>query len=416
MADAELKAAGDLAAEYVDKVFTSTVQGVHEAISGRAFGVLGENASAARVTHDTVSRGVYGAIRLGGQGLAGAIGAISKTVGGEDDARTISESRFGRATQAAVNGLIGDRLAAEGNDLAIEMSLRLPGRDLAIERGALADAFDPPRRRLVVFVHGLCEGEEGWWLGTRSDPENDGPAPKTYGQRLDEDLGFSPVYLRYNSGLHISENGRCLSWLLEKLRREWPLPVDEIAIVGHSMGGLVARSACQEAEEAGREWLRHVSHVVCLGAPNTGSWLEKVVHVGTGAMRRVPEVKPLADFFELRSDGIRDLRFGYVRDQDWALGEGEVDSEGLFDRSQPLAPVEGVEYHFVSSSLATGERHPLNSLFGDLLVRRESATGPRTADGQPIGDARHAEGVGHFQLLNSPPIYGYLHEWLGGER
>ena len=118
-------------------------------------------------------------------------------------------------------------------------------------REDLEAAFEENTDRLVVFVHGLCETEEAWWLGTRADPAADAPAPRTYGARLRDDLGFSPLYLRYNSGLHISENGRRLSWLLEELCREWPVEVRELALVGHSMGGLVARSACHEAADGG---------------------------------------------------------------------------------------------------------------------------------------------------------------------
>lgn len=414
MPDHELKAAGELAAEFADRALVRPIQSVHEGIAGRAFalaGLAGGSAEPSRSVHDAIARAVYASIRAGAAGIGMAIGAGARFVGGEEERTTLSDSGLGRGLQAAVNGLIGDELAERDHELAIEMAVRLPGRDVPVEREALAAAFEHVTGRIVVFVHGLCEGEEAWWMGTRADPDVGAgePAPRTYGQRLRDELGFTPLYLRYNSGLHVSTNGRSLSWLLEELCREWPVAVEEIALVGHSMGGLVARSACHEAEDARREWLRHASHVVCLGSPNTGSWLEKVVHVGTSAMRRAPETRGIADFFDLRSAGIRDLRFGYLRDDDWLDADAD---EWLTDRSEPLAPVPGVSYHFVSASLTAGVRHPLGTLVGDVLVRRESASGPRTPDGTPAGDSRHVPGASHFHLLNHPEVYAHLRDWL----
>ena len=416
MPDHELKAAGELAAEFADRALISPIEAVHTGVAERVFSLVGRagvSAEPSRLAHDRITAGVYGAIRRGAQGFGVAIGAGARFVGGEEERTTLSDSGFGRGLQAAVNGLIGDQLADRDHQLAIEMAVRLPGRDVEVEREALEAAFERVTGRIAIFVHGLCEGEEAWWMGTRADPDvADGdPAPRTYGQRLRDDLDFTPLYLRYNSGLHISTNGRALSWLIERLCREWPVAVEEVALIGHSMGGLIARSACHEAEEAGRLWLERATHVVCLGSPHSGSWLEKVVHVGTIAMRRAPETRGIADFFDLRSDGIRDLRFGYLRDDDWL--EADAD-EWLEDRSQPLAPVPGVSYHFVSGSLARGPRNPLGHLLGDVLVRHESAAGPRTPDGTPAGDHRHVHGASHFHLLNHPDVYEHVREWLSG--
>jgi pimeloyl-ACP methyl ester carboxylesterase len=262
---------------------------------------------------------------------------------------------------------------------------------------------------LAIFVHGLCETEEAWWWGTKADPGAPESAPRTYGQRLRDDLGFTPLYLRYNTGLHISENGRRLSWLLEQLCREWPVPVEEFSIIGHSMGGLVARSACHEADEEGRAWIDHAAHVICLGSPNAGSWLEQIVDVGGRAFSRVPEVKPFADFLELRSVGIKDLRFGCLRDEDW-LDRDAGKAKG--NHPEPLAPVPGVSYHFVSGGLGASERHPLGAVFGDVLVRRASAAGPVGPDGKPHGDTRHVQGASHFHLLNHPDTYHCIRDWL----
>ncbi len=408
MPDSELKALGELAGRYADEALLSPIQGVHSAISDRVFGILGDGL--AKRSHDAVSAGVYGALRLGGKGAGAAISAAGRVAGGTEERTAVSNSGFGRGAQAAINGLIGDRLEDEGSPLAVRMALRLPNRDVECTRESIHEAFERTTPRLAIFLHGLCETEEAWWTGTRADPSAEGPRPRTYGQKLRDDLGFSPLYLRYNSGLHISENGRRLSWLLEELCREWPGGVEEVALIGHSMGALVARSACHEAAEAERGWVRDTKHVICLGAPNTGSWLEKIVNVGGATFKRVPEVKPFVDFLELRSDGIRDLRFGYLRDEDWLDRDRD---EPLRNHSAPLAPVPGIGYHFVSGCLTASERHPLAALFGDVLVRKASAAAPLGPDGKPHGDSKHVQGASHFHLLNHPQTYEHIREWLG---
>lgn len=409
MPDSELKALGELAGRYADEALLSPVQGVHSAISERVFTVVSGGSGVVKRAHDAASAGVYGALKLGGKGAGAAISAAGRVAGGAEERTTISDSGLGRGAQAAINGLIGDRLEEGGSPLAVRMALRLPHRDVECTRESIEAAFERTTPRLAIFVHGLCETEEAWWLGTKADPDAEEPAPRTYGQKLRDDLDFSPLYLRYNTGLHISENGRRLSRLLEELCREWSVEVQEVAVIGHSMGALVARSACHEAVEEGRAWVGRTKHVICLGAPNTGSWLEKVVNVGGAAFKRIPETKPFVDFLELRSDGIRDLRFGYLRDEDWLDKDRD---EPLRNHSSPLAPVPGIGYHFVSGCLTSSERHPLAAAIGDVLVRKASAASPLGPDGKPHGDSRHVQGASHFHLLNHPRCYGHIREWL----
>lgn len=400
----ELLALGELAGEYADRALTSTVEGIHAAIANRSFKASGAVAGPARVGHDAISSGVYGAIRAGTKSAARAAAAIAAVRGANRDEH-FSDSRFGSGSLAAINGLIGDRLAEERSELAFELRLRHRGCDVEVEREALARAFPQAGPRLAVFIHGLCEDEEAWGRG-----EGEVRAGSTYGAQLLRDGGWSPLFVRYNSGLRIAANGRELSWLLDALRREWPVAVSEIALIGHSMGGLLARSACHEAEANERPWLEETSHVICLGAPNKGSWLEKIVNVGGWSMAKLPEARPLADFLNLRSIGIRDLRFGYIGDSDWA--GRDPDELHLRDAGEPLEPVAGVEYHYVSGSLATSPRHPLSALFGDSLVAPRSAAGPRLPVGALASQSEHLPGVSHFRLLNDPRVYELIRGWL----
>ena len=138
---------------------------------------------------------------------------------------------------AAVNGLFGDELAHRGSSLAIPMSLRTrDGQEVSPERKALATTLPQISGRLCVLVHGLMSTESVWGFPGRPD--------LTYGELLARDRGLTPLYVRYNTGRHISTNGRELASMLRTLVAEWPVRVREIALIGHSMGGLVVRSAC----------------------------------------------------------------------------------------------------------------------------------------------------------------------------
>ena len=165
----------------------------------------------------------------------------------------LSTTPHGSALIAAVTGLRGDALEAEGSPLCEPMALRVDGEPVALDADSLRTAFPDATPRVVVFVHGLMTTEFSWWLGGR----------EPYGARLARELDCTPVYLRYNTGRHISENGRSLSELIEELVAAWPVEAEQIALVGHSMGGLVARSACCHASEDGAELgaTRHAQRV-----------------------------------------------------------------------------------------------------------------------------------------------------------
>src|SRR5687768_15734678 len=202
---------------------------VHEAIAARVFGSLGAGSAPARVAHDAIARGVYASLR-GAAGAAGHVADRALRRRDPGDGRPLSATPRGALALAVVSGLIGDVLEREGSDLHEPMALRLRGRVVAPRPEALAAAYPAATPRLVVFVHGLMETEHAWRLGGRP----------SYGARLAGDLGCSPLDVRYNTGRHISHNGRSLADLLEEVVAAWPVEVERIALVGHSMGGLVA--------------------------------------------------------------------------------------------------------------------------------------------------------------------------------
>lgn len=329
---------------------------VHRAIADRAFRV----ASPAKALHDGISGAVYasvaGAAALVGHGAAAAV---------RD--RPVSDTPRGAAVLAVLNGLRGDALEPP---LAMPMTLRAGGE---------------PMPRLAVFVHGLFESEHAWRYGG-------GP---TYGERLE---GFTPVWVRYNSGRHVSENGRALAEELGRLVAGWPVEVEEIALIGHSMGGLVARSACH----AGGDWTRAVTHIVSLGSPHTGAPLEAAVHYAAAALGVAPETRPFSRFLRRRSSGIRDLRRGSLVDEDWQGRDPEA-LRAAACREVPL--LDGVRHCFVSATVTRDARHPVARVIGDWLVLEASAS-------HRAQEALHVGGAHHLALLNHPKVYERLSEWL----
>ena len=56
-----------------------------------------------------------------------------------------------------------------------------------------------------------------------------GTARRTTAAGSRRSAGWTPVYVRYNTGRRISENGRSLAELLEETVADWPVDVEEIA-------------------------------------------------------------------------------------------------------------------------------------------------------------------------------------------
>lgn len=398
----ELRALSALAFEELGG-FPGAIRDMHLGIARRAFRGVGPAAGPVQVIHDAISRGVYDGIALGAARLGRAADAALEREGiGED--LELSATRGGSALIAALNGLIGDRLERAESDLHQSTSLRVAGEIVAPDADPLRAAFADPSGRLVVFLHGLM-GTEFYWEWGASHPGD------SYGARLAEDLGCTPLYLRYNSGLHVSENGRTVAALLEQVVQAWPVPVREIALVGHSMGGLVARSACHQASESGQRWTARVRHVITLGTPHLGAPLEQGAHVAAAALHLLPETRMFANFLRRRSAGIRDLRHGSLVDEDWR-GRDPDALRAAACKEVPL--LAGAIHCFVSATITRSPRHPLGRLLGDTLVLVPSATGRGRTRRIPF-EAEHGHHIGpthHLALLNHPEVYEHLRAWL----
>jgi len=384
---------------------TTQVQEMHEGIARRVWRAVGPAAEPVRFAHDQFSRRAYSAARGLTRGLVrGGVQALSAAQ--PAGAGSIERTAAGRAVVGALNGMWGDTLTRRHNRLALKMTLRHAGSDVEPTPAGLAGAYPQATPRLAVFIHGLCETDDAWMLG--------GARHVPYGFRLQAELGYTPLYVRYNTGLHISENGRQLAKLLDELTAAWPTEVHEIALVGHSMGGLVSRSACHYSD--GCEWCPKVRHVFTLGAPHLGAPLEQATHAASAVFARLPETRTLlATPLNLRSVGIKDLRYGSLLDECWP----DQDSDAFLRKSSGDVPfLRTANHYFVGATLSREPDSLAGRIVGDLLVLRASAWAQRRGErlNFPIEHYRHVGGANHFELLNHPAIYEQMRRWMAPRR
>lgn len=382
--------------ESADRLVVGTVRDVHRAVARRAFTANRmAGFTAPERVHDQVSDAVYGGLSsLCEVGSRAARELASRGVG-----PPLERHAAGRTMVAAVNGLIGDELRRDDDPHAVTMAVRHDGEDLAISPYSVGQRFRGAGGHLVVFLHGLCESDDSWQLRRAK-------VGSTYPQRIAAETDGVPVVLRYNTGLHISENGVHLAAILHQLMEAWPVPVTRISFVGHSMGGLVARAAIAHGLAHRQIWPGLTTTVVCLGTPHTGAPLEKAVFVGSHLLRMTPYTAPFSAVLDTRSGGIHDLRHGYIDAADW-YGR-DLTRQWGYDR-QAAAPLPHATFHFVAATLGQGLRSPL----GDWFVTYHSAIGS-TKTGSVVEGATHVHnpGVDHFALLNHPEVGDHLVTWL----
>jgi pimeloyl-ACP methyl ester carboxylesterase len=343
---------------------TGIVESMHHTIASRP-NIVG-SVPEGRTTGITglVYRAVRGTTRAVGWSLDTLLSALPHNAG------TATSQR--EALVAALNGVWGDHLAATSNPLAIRMSLQRAGGSAT--------------GRVLVLVHGLAMNHLQW---TRDD--------HNHGDTLARDLGLTPLYLHYNSGRHVAHNGREFSSLLDRTLAEWPVPIEELIIIGHSMGGLVARSACHMG--AKQRWRSHLRTLVCLGTPHHGAPLERGGRLIDLALGVSPYAAPLARLGLTRSAGITDLRFGSVQ-----------------DRRLPTPLPKGVRSFFVAATTAKKVASLRSDTLGDGLVPLASALGqhkdPELVLTVPDDHRFVITSANHFDLLSHADVYAKLRSWL----
>lgn len=375
---------------------TDLVEALHERIArvpslgtptrdGRTGGISG-----------LVYKTIRGATRVVGGSIDALLGALTPALSGDD---TNVERA---AIVAALNGVLGDYLAVTANPLATPMAFRCNGRPLVLEAAALTSNLPKAGGRLLVLLHGLCMSDLQW---LRSGHD--------HGAALARDLGFTPVYLHYNSGLHISINGRALAQQLERLLDQWPHQVERLVLLGHSMGGLLARSALHYAAQANHRWPELLDDLVFLGTPHHGAPLERAGNWVDIVLGATPYAAPFARLGKVRSAGITDLRYGSLVDEDWV---GRDRFARVADPPQHLPLPDTVRCYAAAASIGQRRDDLRDRLLGDGIVPLDSALGchPDPARVLVFGEGRQwiGYGISHLELLSHADVYARLRRWL----
>ncbi len=371
---------------------TRRVQEMHDVIAGKSFDVLHRipvisgPARLVQSAHDAISGGVYAAVHHGAGGLLKAAGMLERLVAESRPADP--PGRRASALLAALNGAFGDHLANSNNRLAITMSLHANGAPLALTPDALRSALPDAGTRLCLLIHGLGCDERTWVCGKSAAASG-----IDFGRQLKADFAYTPVYLRYNTGVSIAENSVQLAGLLEELVQTWPHKPAEMVIIGHSMGGLIALGACEHAAESTLQWPFATRMVICLGSPYLGSPVERLGELATSVFNRFAITAPLGKIAATRSQGIKDLR----------RGPGAP-------RSQPAHA--HIAFRFLGASLLEDSEHLLGEILGDGLV------GPGSATTHEIeGDVQSARigKASHMGLLIDARVYRQIRAWISSD-
>ena len=375
---------------------TGLVEQMHLTIADRALPLGRPRSGRTGGITGVVYRSVRGVTRLAAWGLDSSLRASEGLV------RSSPSSAAREAALAVINGVWGDHLAATANPLAIPMSFRVHGRSLDLSADGLSSALPRPGGRIALLIHGLCMNDLQWRRNGHD-----------HGEMLARELGYTSLALHYNSGRHISDNGEELAGLLEQLVACWPVAVDELVIVGHSMGGLVARSACLAAEKKGLSWRKRLTRLACLGTPHHGALLERGGHLVDTLLELSPYVAPFARLGKARSAGITDLRFGNVRHEDWA---GRHRHDQKHDDRLPTPLPKGVGVYCVAATTAEHPRGMRHALVGDGLVTLASAWGEhrekRLALAVPASHRLLVTKTNHLDLLSRDEVAQALRGWL----
>lgn len=364
---------GDAVALAAERIL-APIEGMHTGISDSWFRAVGPVAEPVRLATSGITTGVYRSLRFG-----------AVVVGLGLDARVPRDSPTADAAAAFVTGVWGDRLGHREGRLGIEMGVRDRHGTPVPPDATFPASLPTATPRIVVLVHGLTKTERCW------HGANDSPGLL---RALEADDALTPVAVRYNTGLAIRDNGEKLATLLEEIHRLWPVPIESLTLVGHSMGGLVIRSACGSAVRGGHRWLDDVTDVITIASPHRGAPLEKLAHLAARGLGMTDRTRPLADFLDGRSQGIKDLRLGDI-------GVDPHEAPGISAR------LSRIRHHVIAGVVTTDPSHPLGAVVGDLMVRPASGTNP--PDVTPV-DVAVLGGVNHANLLNDRAVIIHLME------
>ncbi|MFC7357539.1 esterase/lipase family protein [Jejudonia soesokkakensis] len=344
----------------------------------------------AGVAYKNIKRG----IRMAGKGLDKGLGVVAHVSGDNKRNNKIEIVR------AVLNGLVGDYLEEKENPLAIEMEFRFKGENIQFNSKQISETYPKVSGKILVMVHGSCMNDTQWTQNNHN-----------HGIKLAEELHATPVFLYYNTGLHISTNGQKFNESLEDLIKNWPVPVQEINMVAHSMGGLVLRSAIHYGFQKKMKWTKQLAKIIFLGTPHHGAPMERIGHYVDGILEFIPYTKPFARLGKMRSAGVTDLRYGAIVDEDW-------DSKDRFeitgDQRQHSALPQWVDCYAIAA-VNGKKKTKKNNNMSDGLVYVKSALGQHK---NPVKDLNFNSAntqviynCSHRELLSNPEVFTIMKNW-----
>jgi len=358
----------------------------------------------------------------------------------EKNSKQVDIQSWANLSRSVLNGVVGDYLVKENNPLAIEMAFYHQDKALVLDETLAQQLHGQSDKtlsnKIIVLVHGLTNLETVWDLkpdvsdvekeAGESDSANDAPVETSnensndasndnYGRRIQKAYGFSPFYLRYNTGLSIQENGQQLCELVSQLVSAYPIEIDEIVLMGFSMGGLLIRSAQKVAQDTELSWIEKLSNCYYIGTPHEGSPLEKFGHLTSSIVRLIPReyISHWADWIDMRSEGIQDLKHGLLHLKNPDAGsdvEVEADQDDPYEQSARCGSFyTHAQHHFISGALSRNKDSLVNKFFGDSLVRHSSAN-PISAPED--SKQAHFAGIPHIPLAHSEKVYQQIKQWF----
>ena len=413
----DLRAAAQLAGAATLAVQQIT-EGVHQAVLGTLGQPEGRATGRTAGLTGLIYQGVQGLTKLIADGTHLGLLKLQPWLDQFDSARPSTPQR--EAALAVLNGVMGDQLHASGNPLSIAMTILWQGEALKADAQASVPGAGG---KLVLLVHGLCVNESIWDPKASADLAPTDAAAVTsaplkgealnLGDCLKKQAGYSPLYLRYNTGRHISENGRELALQLEQLQQRWPHAIESLSLIGYSMGGLVIRSALAHAQAQGMAWPRWLKHMVFLATPHHGSPLERAGNWLDLILGSTPYSAPWAQLARLRSAGITDLRYGLLSDEDWT---GKDRFRRSPDRRRIVPLPESVACYAIAACAATRRSRLAERLTGDGLVPLNSALGKHDDPAYTLNFAKSAlhtvYRIHHLAVPTDPQVVQQVLQWL----
>lgn len=188
----------------------------------------------------------------------------------------------------------------------IQPAFRLKDMD-ACPAEIAADYKKSGFKNIVILIAGLfCD--EGLWQ------KGDDPLADIFIKKR-----IYPIYFRFNPGVHVSTNGKALLELCNSLAEQPEMKNRDFSFITYSLGGLILRSALYYDQHTTSSLRRRIKKAIFINSPDGGSYLEKLGFLLALGLKAsfIPALISIGHVGDQRSDGIKDLSHGIIREEDW---------------------------------------------------------------------------------------------------